>query len=631
MIKHLQEYDFPEDLQGIPVEELPILASEIRDFLIHHLQNTGGHLASNLGVVELTLALHKVFDLPKDKIIWDVGHQCYVHKILTGRREGFASLRQFNGMSGFPKRCESPYDSYDTGHSSTSISAAAGMAVARDWQGEESEIISVIGDGAMTGGLAFEGLNHLGGMGKKAIIVLNDNGMSISKNIGGMSNYLGKIRVSQGYARFKARIKSTLDKIPAIGTRMNQGMVHIRDTLKYAIVDGIIFEELGFTYLGPIDGHDIKAVMEQLEIAKEKNGPVLLHVITQKGKGYEAAEEAPDQYHGVKANFHPPKSVEEKEAPALGKEKEPKTLTYSDHFGKAMIQAAEKDSRLVAISAAMIDGTGLKEFSQRYPQRIFDVGIAEAHSITLAAGMAINGLKPVVALYSTFLQRGFDQVIEDVCLQNLPVVFAIDRGGIVGEDGETHHGIFDLSLLKTIPNLTIFAPADGGELEWMLEKALSLHRPVVLRYPRGTAPVCASCEEENREGAQVVAQGSDVEIWAFGGLLSRGMEVAEDLRNKGYSVGLVNPRWIKPLDQRALIDSANRCKLIVTLEDHFLQGGIGETVRNELFSHGVGVHCFGWPDRFIPHGNPEELYEGFGMSREKMVERIGEILERTIR
>ena len=476
-MKPLLEYNFPEDLKTMSVHEMELLAVSIREFLIDAVAQNGGHLSSNLGVVELTIALHRYFDAPKDKIIFDVGHQCYTHKILTGRAAQFNTLRKLDGLSGFPKQNESEYDLFDTGHSSTSLSLLAGLSLARDRIGEDYRTVAVIGDGSMSGGLAYESLNNLGASKTKAIIILNDNEMSIGKSTGGFENHLSKLRVSKGYYSFKKRVSRALENIPAVGQGMMQGVTKVRDSLKYALVDGILFEELGFTYLGPVDGHNIDALLKHLELADACDGPVVLHVITRKGKGYRNAENNPDVFHGTGP-------FDKLTGEPLSKSPD---LTYSQHFASKLIELAEKDPAVTAVSAAMIDGTGLRPFAAKYPDRIFDVGIAESYAVSFAAGLAKAGLKPVVAVYSTFLQRAYDQILIDVCLNNLPVVLAIDRAGNVGGDGETHHGQFDLSYLGHMPNMTILAPRDGEELEAMLEYALTLESPCAIRYPRGSA------------------------------------------------------------------------------------------------------------------------------------------------
>lgn len=527
MNDYLAGHDFPDDLKNMGYDELELLTYEIRDFLVEEVSKTGGHLSSNLGAVELSIALHRTFDAPKDKLIWDVGHQTYVHKILTGRADRFPTMRQLNGMSGFPKSAESPYDTFDTGHSSSSISLGLGMAAARDLAGEDYHVVSIIGDGAMTGGLAFEALNNIGGHNSKLIVVLNDNGMSISHNTGGLSKHLGRLRSSRKYISMKAQIKKGVSRVPLIGEGMVAGMQHARDSIKYAMIDGVIFEELGLKYFGPIDGHDIKEMCETFELAKQTEGPVFIHVITKKGRGYSKAEEKPNVFHGIG-----PFDMETGEL--LKKSDKP---SYSKVFGNKLADMAKDDERIVAVSAAMLEGTGLDEFQKTYPDRAFDVGIAEGHAVTFSAGLAKAGYRPFVAIYSTFLQRAYDQILEDVCLQNLPVTFCIDRAGIVGADGETHHGIFDISYLKHMPNLTIMAPKDGAELEAMMEFAENADGPCAIRYPRGSAHDTGFPCDVQYGKAQPLKEGRDVEIWALGAMNSKALEAADILAEKGVSAG----------------------------------------------------------------------------------------------
>ncbi|MEG2323127.1 MAG: 1-deoxy-D-xylulose-5-phosphate synthase [Anaerovoracaceae bacterium] len=617
MTKKLIDYDFPSELKNMTNYELELLSYDIRDFLIGNISKTGGHLASNLGIVELTIALHKVFNTPEDKLTWDVGHQTYVHKILTGRAKEFSTLRKFGGMSGFPKVKDSPYDTFDTGHSSTSISSAAGIAAARDLSGELYKVAAIIGDGALTGGLAYEALNNVGVSKTNVIVILNDNGMSISPNTGGVSKYLGRLRSSSKYTSFKKAIKQNLSKIPVIGNGMVCGMQHMRDSLKYAVLDGIMFEELGFKYFGPVDGHDIQELTKTLELAKEVNGPVFVHVITKKGKGYRNAEMTPSKFHGT-GPFNPTTGIENKIGP-----KE----TYSSVFGNKLLEMATKNKKILAVSAAMIEGTGLESFQRRYPKRVFDVGIAEAHGVTFAAGLARQGYKPVVAIYSTFLQRSYDQIMEDVCLQNLPVVFGIDRAGIVGADGETHHGIFDLSYLSHMPNMTIMSPMDKGELEAMMEYAMTLPGPCAIRYPKGQA-FGASSDRSLDSGSYVIKEGKDVEIWAIGNMANTGLTVCQELKKMNIDAGLVNGRFVKPLDIQGLQDSANRTKLIITLEDNVLSGGFGQAIKVALSETNTPVENIGWPDKFIEHGSCDELYHKYGLDRQGITERICESIER---
>lgn len=616
MSKNLTEYNFPEDLKTMSPDELNLLSYSIRDFLIENISKTGGHLASNLGVVELTIALHRVFDSPEDKIIWDVGHQSYVHKILTGRAGDFDTLRKLDGLSGFPKRKESPHDIYDTGHSSTSISAAAGIAAGRDLKGDKYDVIAVIGDGSMTGGLAFEALNNLGMSKSRVIVILNDNGMSISRNIGGLSEHLGKLRTSEGYLNAKASIKKSIEKIPGIGASLRGSIAKAKDRVKYAIISGgVIFEELGFTYLGPADGHDIDDLIEVLEHAKHVNGPVLVHVITKKGKGYRQAEIYPDRFHGTG-----PFNTE------TGHELSPSKVTYSEVFGRKILELADRDDKITAISAAMCDATGLGGFAVKYPKRFFDVGIAEGHGVTFAAGLACAGFKPVVAIYSSFLQRAYDEILEDVCLQQLPVIFALDRAGIVGADGETHHGIFDISYLSTAPGMTILTPASGKQLEEMLEYAASLGSPAAVRYPRDAAAVEPSIKEGFTGKNIRISSGRDVDILACGTTYADGRKAVEILRDAGIDAGLVNIGIVKPGEYGFLKDDAGiRNKLYVTLEDNTLNGGFGEIFKAE--NDGLHVLSLGWPDKFIEHGSTDELKERYGLTPEAVAISVARALD----
>ncbi|QAT42847.1 1-deoxy-D-xylulose-5-phosphate synthase [Aminipila luticellarii] len=615
--------NFPEDLKYMSNDELDLLTYEIRDFLIENVSKTGGHLASNLGVVELTIALHTVFNSPRDKIIWDVGHQSYVHKILTGRAEKFCSLRQYGGMSGFPKREESPHDCFDTGHSSNSISAAAGIAAARDLNGEDFAVIAVIGDGALTGGLAFEALNNAGASKSKMIIIINDNGMSISKNIGGLSQYLSNLRMSSAYLDFKKQVKKTLKGIPRVGESLYAGIEHLRDSIKYAVVEGALFEELGFKYMGPFDGHNIEDLTTALILAQNVEGPVVLHVLTKKGKGYRNSENSPDKFHGV-APFNPTTGLPLKAVDGF---------SYSQIFGNKMIQLAGRNKKVVAICAAMIHGTGLDKFAVRYPDRVFDVGIAEGHAVSFAAGFAVAGYRPIVAIYSTFLQRSYDQMMIDVCMQKLPVIFAIDRAGNVGEDGETHHGVFDLSYLSHMPNMTVLAPADGRELAEMLEFALTLNGPCAIRYPRGEAPDFGSVyrgDYGSIEKNKSIFDGEELVIFAVGKMVSIAYEVCLDLREKGVDIGLINARSIHPLDEESIVSTAKKAKKIMTLEDNVITGGFGQQVIALLVNKDINIPCrnIGWPDCFVEHGNDEELFIKYKLDAKGIAERVRDFIER---
>ena len=601
------------DIKMMDNHDLELLAVELRDKLIDTISKTGGHLASNLGVVELTIALHRVFDTSKDRLIWDVGHQSYVHKILTGRNDDFHTLRQSGGLSGFPKRCESIHDSFDTGHSSTSVSAACGMAVSRDMKGEDYDVIAVIGDGSLTGGEAYEGLNNLGDSGSKAIVIINDNGMSISPNTGGISNHLSKLRVSSKYFAFKGGVKKVVTKVPAIGESIYSGASKLRDIVKYAVVDGVFFEELGFTYLGPVDGHDIEKLTEALNSAKASNKPCVVHVITKKGKGYRNAEKNPGVFHGT-GPFDKTTGI------ALNYSGD---RTFSEVFGIKMIDLAEKNKDVVCVSAAMIDGVGLEHFARIYPDRIFDVGIAEQHAVSFAAGLALGGMKPVVAIYSSFLQRAYDQIMLDVCMQNLPVVFAIDRAGAVGADGETHQGIFDLSYMSQMPNMTILSPRDGTELTQMLDYAISLDSPVCIRYPRGSAMDLNLPRVPVESGPQVLAEGKDVHIWTQGTMVKNALDASSILKKKGIDAGVIDTRIIKPLDESMVKKSMAESKMIVSLEDNVARGGLGSMLQEF-----TNVLKIAWPLTFIEHGKIEELQKCYGLDGEKVAERIGEAFER---
>ncbi|HML37487.1 MAG TPA: 1-deoxy-D-xylulose-5-phosphate synthase [Bacillota bacterium] len=625
MKKTILDYQFPEELKTMSERELELLTYEIRDFLIEKVSKNGGHLASNLGVVELTIALHRVFDSPRDKMVWDVGHQSYVHKILTGRASSFDGLRQFNGISGFPKREESVHDMFDTGHSSNSISAAMGYAAARDLDGDDYSVIAIIGDGALTGGMAYEALNNAGSSKSKMIVILNDNEMSIGKNIGGISQHLSKLRASHTYLDFKKQLKKNVKGIPGVGEGLYSGMEHIRDTVKYAILPDGIFEQLGFKYFGPVDGHNIRDLIELLSSAKTMDGPVLIHAITQKGKGYRNAETNPGKFHGISA-FDPTTGRILEDA---------SNMSYSMVFGNKLVQLAGENPKIVAVSAAMIDAAGLGKFALKYPDRIFDAGIAEAHAVTFAAGLAAGGYRPVVAIYSTFLQRAYDQILIDVCMQNLPVLFAVDRAGNVGADGETHHGVFDLSYFSHMPNMTVLAPKDGKELAAMMDYAMTLSGPCAIRYPRGEAQDFSAGGGESGmvsvDGrSERLLSGSDVEIFAVGKMVSIGIEVCEKLRFRGIEAGLTNARFIKPCDREAILSAAQKGKKLVTLEDNVLEGGYGSMVNDLLIEESrmdVRVLNIGWPDKFIEHGSTAELFEKYGLDSESIAERVCKFLE----
>ncbi|MBE3520044.1 MAG: 1-deoxy-D-xylulose-5-phosphate synthase [Firmicutes bacterium] len=619
----LDEVKSPRDLKGRSVQELTSLAGEIRERIIETVSRNGGHLGASLGAVELTLALHSVFDSPRDKIIWDVGHQAYAHKLVTGRYDKFGTLRKLGGLSGFPKRSESPHDIFDAGHASNSVSVALGLAIARDRAGEDYNVIAVIGDGALTGGLAFEGLNNAGRSGTKIIVVLNDNSMSISRNVGGISHYLTRLRMARSYTRAKARFERALLELPRFGPSFLAFLKRFRGGIKYVFFPGTWFEDLGFKYYGPVDGHDIGAMQEVFSRAREMDRPVLIHVITKKGKGYPLAESFPEKFHGPG-----PFDVETGELYSSGN-----IPTWSEVFGEAMVEIAEKDPAVVAITAAMKDGTGLSEFARRFPERFFDVGIAEGHAVSFAAGLALGGMKPVVAIYSTFLQRAYDQIVEDVCLQNLGVVFAVDRAGVVGEDGETHQGAFDLSYLRHIPGMTVMAPADEMELKDMLRTALEMGRPVAIRYPRGKAyggkPREARLLPVGR--AQVLVEGSDVTIFAIGSMVYPSVEAAKILERSGVSCGVVNARFVKPLDVETLLSAARKGP-VVTVEENVPEGGFGGAVLEALSQAGVTCQVLriAMPSRFLEHGAQSVLRERCGLTAEGIAREILRFLGQSV-
>lgn len=603
----LDDIKSPSDLKGLSAEELEGLAGELRETIVQGVSRGGGHLASNLGVVELTLALHHVFDTPGDRIIWDVGHQSYPHKLLTGRQGKFHTLRKFKGIAGFPRMGESPYDSFGTGHSSTSISAATGLIEARDRTGGDFKVIAVIGDGAMTAGLAFEGLNHAGQLKKDLIVVLNDNEMSISKNVGALSAYLNRILTGDRYRKFKKETKALIESIPRLGGHMARFAQRFEESLKGLFLPGIFFEELGFNYVGPIDGHNIRLLIETFAKIKASKHPVLVHVVTLKGKGYEFSEKDPCVFHGI-GPFEP-----ETGSPLSN------AVTWSDLFGATLSELAETEPRLVAITAAMKEGTGLADFALKHPDRFFDVGIAEPHAVTFAAGLAAGGMRPVVAIYSTFLQRSYDEIIHDVCLQRLPVIFALDRAGIVGEDGPTHQGVFDISYLRHIPNLTVMAPADAGELKSMLRLALAAGGPSAIRYPRGVVKT-PSPEPPGIElgKAQVLRSGRDIAILAVGNMAPVALAASSALEAEGISAMVVNMRFIKPLD-RAIIAEAAKTGRILTVEDNLLQGGFGSSVLeclNGMGINGAVVRMSGIPDEFVEQGGQKELCRKYGLDAE---------------
>ena len=617
--KLLDTINSPADVKALTEEQLVQLAGEIRQLIIEVTSKNGGHLAPNLGVVEHSLALHKVFSTPKDKIVYDVGHQAYIHKIVTGRRDLFHTLRQYGGLSGFPKRSESEHDAFGVGHSSTSISAALGMAVARDVKGEDYDVVAVIGDGSMTGGMAFEALNNAGDLRKRMIVVLNDNEMSISKNVGAMSEYLYQLRTGETYNRIKHDLEGWLGNVD-FGGDVLKVLRRIKGSVKNLMLPTCIFEELGFTYLGPIDGHDIHSLIEVLEAAKNLDEPVLIHVITKKGKGYAPAEESPNKFHGTGPfEVATGKKIANPNAP----------ITYTEVFGNTVIELAKEDENIVAITAAMPDGTGLTPFSKEFPKRFFDVGIAEQHAVTAAAGMAAAGLNPVVAIYSTFMQRAYDSVMHDICMQNLHVSLCLDRAGLVGDDGFTHHGVFDYAYLRSMPNMTVMAPKDEDELRHMLKTAVGMNGPVAVRYPRGSGVGVALSDTLNVlpiGKAEVLREGSDVCLWAIGTMVESAEKLAKKLVEQGINAGVVNMRFAKPIDKELLLAHAEKYKKIVTLEEGCLKGGVGSAVLEALNDAQLLGTCkvlnFGIPDEFILHGDKQRLFQDIGLDVETMAGKV---------
>ena len=619
----LETINSPSDLKKLKPEQLPELAIEVRKFLLETVSATGGHLGSNLGTVELSIALHYCFDSPSDKIIWDVGHQAYTHKILTGRRDRFHTQRQYKGISGFPKRCESEHDAFGVGHSSTSISAGLGMAAAASLDGKRNHSIAVIGDGSLTGGMAFEALNQAGHLKKNLIVILNDNEMSISKNVGAFSAFISRKMTGRYYRDLKKEMQVLLKHIPAFGTDILHFARRAENSLKGFLTPGSLFEALGFDYLGPLDGHDLPQLVEVFNNINELDGPLLVHVMTTKGKGYKPAEETPAKYHGVGA-FDV----------ATGKgAAKPAVKSYTDMFGETLVQLAEEDSKIIAITAAMPDGTGLNPFSQRFPDRFFDVGIAEQHAMTFAAGLAADGFKPVVAIYSTFVQRAYDQVFHDICLQNLPVTIAMDRAGLVGDDGPTHHGVFDLSYMRHLPGITVMAPKDENELRHMLKTAIYSDLPIALRYPRG-AGYGVELDSELKsikigKGEQLL-DGNDLTIVAIGATVYPALQAADALRLKGFSVGVVNARFVKPLDAELIFNVARRTGRIMTVEENALQGGFGSAVLELLYDNNmqnVKVRRLGLPDHYIEQGSQAQLRKDVGIDAEGITTAALEFLK----
>lgn len=611
----LEKIKEANDVKQLSLSECEQLAQEIRDFLIRSLSETGGHLASNLGVVELTIALHRFLHFPEDKLVWDVGHQAYTHKILTGRKEQFATLRKTGGLSGFPKRKESDCDAFDTGHSSTSISAGLGLVQARDLKGENYQVVSVIGDGALTGGMAYEALNNAAELKNNFIIILNDNEMSITRNVGGMSSYLDHIRMAAPYTELKMGVTNALKKIPKVGDGMVDALHKTKSSIKQLVIPGMLFENMGLTYLGPVDGHDMRQLGKVLQEAKRKQGPVLIHVLTEKGRGYEPAMRHPARFHGAA-----PYEIE------TGLPKSNGNPSYTDIFSTVMRKFGDREPDVVAVSAAMVPGTGLKRFGNMFPERLFDVGIAEEHAVTFAAGLALGGLRPVVAIYSSFLQRAVDQILHDVCMQNLPVVFAVDRAGLVGSDGETHHGCFDLSYLSMMPNMTVMAPKNKWELSDMLKFAIRQKSPVAIRYPRGEAYTGLEDYRAPIEmgKAEILEKGKEIAILAVGNMVRTAVQVTENLRNCGYEPTLVNMRFVKPLDMDLLEILREDHSLIVTMEENVKSGGFGEQVMTYYGSrlHSPAVRIVAIEDKFVPHGSVEDLMHQQQMDSASVTERI---------
>lgn len=618
-MQYLNQIKSPEDIKKMKVAELKVLAQEIRQEIIEVVSKNGGHLAPNLGVVELTLALHMVFHTPEDKIVWDVGHQAYVHKLLTGRFEQFSTIRTYGGLSGFPKRSESVHDAFGAGHSSTSISAATGLAKARDLRGEQHNVIAVIGDGAMTGGMAFEALESAGHMNSNMIVILNDNEMSIDPNVGAMAEYLSRVRSNPSYTKSKEEVEDLLKKIPAIGGKMFKAADRLKDSLKYLLVPGVLFEEFGFKYYGPVNGHDLSALLTVLDNVKNMNHPVLVHVVTQKGKGYGPAEKNPDLFHGVGAFDVPTGQVKAKAA----------APSYTSVFGKTLTALGKEDHKIVGITAAMGKGTGINLFQQCFPERTVDVGIAEQHAVTMAAAMALEGFKPVVAIYSTFLQRAYDQILHDVALQKAPVVFCLDRAGIVGDDGPTHHGIFDISYLRHIPNMVCMAPKDENELRHMLYSALEYQCPVSIRYPRGAGlgvPQDDQLEQLPFGKAEVLQQGERITLLALGSMVAVAWQVAKTLQQDlGITPTIINARFVKPLDAETILPYASTSDVLVTMEEHVLAGGFGSAILELLNQEAIdGSHVLriGIGDAFIPHGSTDLLKQLAGLDAAHIVEKI---------
>ncbi len=620
---YLDKVNSPKDIKKLDMNALNVLAAEIREFLVNSVSKTGGHLSSSLGVVELTLALHYCYNCPRDKFVWDVGHQAYVHKLLTGRKEGFKTLRKLDGMSGFPRPSESECDAFNAGHSSASISAALGIANARDLKNESFNVVAVIGDGAMSGGMAYEAMNNAGQLKTKMLIVLNDNQMSISPNVGAMSNYLNQLRLAPKYISAKRDVQKTLQKVPVIGNGVYNFLGRTKEGIKHSMLPSVMFEQLGLTYIGPVDGHDVKQLIQIINRIKKLDAPVLLHVITKKGKGYEPAEKNPSKFHGI-GPFDP--VTGEVLAKAGG-------ATYSRAFGRKLVQLAAKHKEICAITAAMPSGTGLEQFAMEYPKRFFDVGIAEEHAVTFAGGLAKGGCLPVFAVYSTFLQRAYDQIIHDICIQKLPMILAIDRAGIVGDDGETHQGIFDISFLNTIPNMTVMAPKNGAELEAMLEFAVESRIPVSIRYPRGSASQILNNAQSPIElgKSEYIYNGSDIALVGFGTVMEQLVGVYGMLLKDGLKPTLVNARFSTPLDMDMAKDMFRNYKYVFTMEDGVLRGGFGSVMAQAFESFGTDgarLTSFGFPDCFVEHGTKMQLYERYGLDAASVYNSIKEIMEK---
>lgn len=617
----LEKINSPQDLKKLTLEEKTILAQEIREYILDIVSKNGGHLASNLGVVELTIALHSVFDVPKDKIVWDVGHQTYVHKILTGRKEELKTLRKLDGIAGFPKTNESESDCFNTGHSSTSISAALGMARARDIKNEHNSVLAVIGDGALTGGMAIEALNDAGYSRSKITVILNDNEMSISKNVGGLNMFLSKLRTKKLYTKSNVSAKKIILKIPVVGRPFVRLVQRAKRSIKQLIIPKMFFEDIGFTYLGPVDGHNIQELENILRLSKQVDTPVLIHVLTKKGKGYEIAEKNPDKFHSIS-----PFNIE------TGEVKKAKSKDYSAVFGEKLVSLAEKNDKIVAITASMKDGTGLTKFQKQFPKRFFDIGIAEQHAVGLAAGMAKAGMIPVVPIYSSFYQRAYDQVIHDVAIQNLPVIMCVDRAGIVGSDGETHQGLLDMSFFRLVPNLTIMAPKNFKELEQMLEFAVNLNKPVVIRYPRGGEDnIDINTDLEIKNGkAEILKEGTDITIVAIGKMVSRAYRVADKLKQNNIDAQVINARFLKPFDNNTVKNAIEKTKAVVTIEDGTIINGLATAVNEIIINEnlvGIKIKNFAYPDIYVKHGTVDELEKIYGLDEENITEKIEKMLK----